>query len=411
MPSTHDGASDAGKLLRKAGVVALIGVGIALGIGAYHFILKAPDGSAFAQREPEPARPHEQGHPHEPSHQHVPYLVRTGERISIPRGSPLRDKLTIQAVGEKEIRQRLVLPAVVEADPARLVKILPPLTGRITSLKVQLGGRVEAGQELAVVDSPDLAAAYADYERAKVLLALALKNRDRQRELAKFGGAALRDQQQAETDYITAEVEHRRAEERLRQIGVDADTTNKSRTVTIKSPIAGSVIDLAVAPGAFWNDTTAALMTIADLSTVWVTANVPEKDTALITKGQAVHVAFTAYPGQDAKGDVLFISDVLDPDTRRTKVRIAFKNPDLRLKPNMFANVSFLSPMQVRPIIPTGALVFKDDRDRVFVEVEPWIFESRPVEISYQEGDQAVIAAGLKKGERVVVKGGVLLND
>ena len=96
--------------------------------------------------------------------------------------------------------------------------------------------------------------------------------------------------------------------------------------------MAGSVIDLAVAPGAYWNDATAALMTVADLSTVWVTASVPEKDTALVAKGQPVDVAFAAYPGEVFKGEVLFVSDVLDPDTRRTKVRIAFANPDTRLQ-------------------------------------------------------------------------------
>jgi multidrug efflux pump subunit AcrA (membrane-fusion protein) len=131
-----------------------------------------------------------------------------------------------------------------------------------------------------------------DFERAKVLLALALKNRDRQRELAKFGGAALRDQQQAETDYITAEVEQQRASERLRQIGVEPQTTSKSRTVTITSPIAGSVIELAVAPGAYWNDANAPLMTIADQH--GGVTGCSQKDTP-DAKGQPVDVA-SAYP-------------------------------------------------------------------------------------------------------------------
>src|SRR5258708_6138971 len=188
----------------------------------------------------------------------APNLIKKGGRIEIPDGSPLRDKLTIGAIGQKETKRNLVLPAVVEAAPARLVKVLPPLAGRVTQLKVQLGEEVVRGQPLAVLDSPDLATAYADYDRAKVLLVLALRNRDRLRDLAKSGGAALREQQQTETDYVTAEVENQRAEARLRQIGVDPDTTsgtiNKSRTVTILAPISGSVIDLAVAPGALWND-------------------------------------------------------------------------------------------------------------------------------------------------------------
>src|SRR5436190_3696023 len=400
-------------LPHAARTLALILIGSALGIGTYQFIQTSTGEPAQGQPTAthEHPQPHEPAHANEPAHQHVPYLIRNGERITVPENSPLRGKLTIAEVGEKEIQHKLVLPAVVEADPARLVKILPPLAGRITSLKVQLGERIEAGQQLAILDSPDLAAARADYDRAKALLELALKNRDRQRALTRAGGGALKDQLQAETDYVAAEVEDKRAEERLRQIGTEAETSNNTRTVTITSPIAGSVIDLAVAPGAYWNDTTAALMTVADLKTVWVTANVPEKDTALVTKGQPVSVAFTAYPGRDQNGEVLFVSDVLDPDTRRTKVRIAFPNPDLRLKPNMFAIVTFFAPARVMPIVPTTALILKNEGDRVFVEVAPWTFEARPVAIDFQEGEQAIVASGLKAGERVVVKGGVLLND
>ncbi len=341
----------------------------------------------------------------------VPHLIREEGRITIPQDSALRSKLTVDAVGEKEIQRSLVLPAVVEADPARLAKILPPLAGRITQLKVQLGERVELGQPLAVLDSPDLAAAYADYDKGKVLLDLATKNRDRLRGLTKIGGAPLKEQQQAETDYVTAAAEFQRADARLKQVGVDPETTNKSRTVTVSAPMPGSVIDLAAAPGAYWNDATAALMTVADLSSVWVTANVPEKDTALISKGQAVEVVFGAYPNEVFKGQVLFVSDVLDPDTRRTKVRINFRNPDIRLKPNMFANVTFLTPMQTVAVVPTTALVLKNDANQVYVEVEPWTFEARVVELSFQQGNEAIVKSGVKAGERVVVKGGVLLND
>jgi cobalt-zinc-cadmium efflux system membrane fusion protein len=264
-------------------------------------------------------------------------LMRSGEAITVPEGSGFRDRLVIAPVAEKDISRELVLPAVVEADPAHLIKVAPPLAGRITQLKVTLGERVKAGQPLVVIDSPDLAQAYSDYDRAKALLALALKNRDRQRGMVKFGGAAEKDMQQAETDYITAEAEDQRATTHLKQIGVDPDAANKSHTVTVVAPMDGSVIDLAVAPGQYWNDATAALMTIADLSSVWVTASVPEKDIRLISTGQAVEVGFAAYPGVVLKGTVLFVSDVLDADTRRTKVRIAFDNSDRRLRPGMFA--------------------------------------------------------------------------
>ena len=108
---------------------------------------------------------------------------------------------------------------------------------------------------------------------------------------------------------------------------------------------------------------------------------------------------------------VLFVSDVLDSDTRRTKVRISFRNPGMRLKPNMFANVTFFTPKETMPVVPTTALILKNDGDRVFVEVAPWTFEPRAVEISSQQGKDALVKTGVKAGERVVVKGGVLLND
>jgi cobalt-zinc-cadmium efflux system membrane fusion protein len=338
-------------------------------------------------------------------------LVRSGEQVTVPENSPVRGALTIAPVAIKDIRRDLVLPAVVEADPARLIKVLPPLSGRVMHLNVQLGERVMANQPLLVLDSADLAQAYADYDRAKVQVTLTRENRDRQRGLAKIGGAAEKDLQQAETDYASAVAEQRRAEARLKQIGVDPESKTPSRDVTVSAPMAGSIIDLQVAPGAYWNDTTAAMMTIADLNTVWVTASVPEANTTLVAKGQPVNVTLPAYPGEVLQGTVLFVSDVVDTDTRRTKVRIAFPNPGTRLRPGMFANVTFFAPSERVAVVPTSALVLKDDLNQVYVQTAPWTFEARTVDLGYQQNDQVILKSGVKPGERIVVKGGVLLGD
>jgi membrane fusion protein, heavy metal efflux system len=338
-------------------------------------------------------------------------VERVGNRIVVPEGSPVRSKLTIGPVAEQELQRKLVLPAIVEADPARTVKVLPPVTGRVTDLMVQLGERVVQGQELAVIDSGDLAQAYADIEKAKSVVTLTRKALDRQLGLEKASAAAVKDREQAQSDHGQAVAELERAESRLRAIGVPADQKPESRLLTLKAPAAGSVIDLQVARGAFLNDPTAAIMTIANLGTVWVTANVPENDTARVTKGQDVAVVLPAYPGEVFAGKVLFVSDILDADTRRTKVRIAFANPDLRLKPNMFAEATFLAPREKAAVVPTQALILKNETDQVFVEVAPWTYEARPVELGFQQGDRAVIARGLKPGQRVVTRGGVLLND
>jgi len=341
----------------------------------------------------------------------VPNLVRDGSRVTVPEGSPLRGKLTIGTVAQQQIERKLQLPAIVEADPARTVKVLTPVAGRLIDLKVQLGERVEHGQELAVIDSSDLAQAYADEDKARSAVKMTKQTLDRAVALEKYSAGSVKDRQQAENDHAQAQAEFARAQSRLRAIGVSADPKEAGRVLSLKAPVSGSVIDLQAARGAYLNDPTAAMMTIANLAEVWVTANVPENDAALVMQDQSVDVVFTAYPSEVFKGQVLFVSDILDPDTRRIRVRIAFQNPDMRLKPNMFANATFMTPKQTAPIVPTSALVLRNETDQVFVEVAPWTFEARAVEIEFQQGDQAVITHGLKAGERVVVKGAVLLND
>jgi len=341
----------------------------------------------------------------------VPNLVRDGSRVTVPEGSPLRGKLTIGTVAQQQIERKLQLPAIVEADPARTVKVLTPVAGRLIDLKVQLGERVEHGQELAVIDSSDLAQAYADEDKARSAVKMTKQTLDRAVALEKYSAGSVKDRQQAENDHAQAQAEFARAQSRLRAIGVSADPKEAGRVLSLKAPVSGSVIDLQAARGAYLNDPTAAMMTIANLAEVWVTANVPENDAALVMQDQSVDVIFTAYPSEVFKGQVLFVSDILDPDTRRIRVRIAFQNPDMRLKPNMFANATFMTPKQTAPIVPTSALVLRNETDQVFVEVAPWTFEARAVEIEFQQGDQAVITHGLKAGERVVVKGAVLLND
>jgi cobalt-zinc-cadmium efflux system membrane fusion protein len=336
---------------------------------------------------------------------------RVGDRIVVPDTSPLRTRLAVEAPTMKEVARTLVLPAVVEADPSRTVKVMPPVTGRVIELKVQLGGRVLQGQELAVIDSGDLAQVYADIEKARSTLTLTKKALDRQVSLEKAGGTAIKDREQAQSDYAQAVAELERAESRLRAMGVPADQKEQSRLLSVKAPVSGSVIDLQVAPGAFLNDATAAIMTIANLETIWVTANVPEKDTAFVSTDQPVSVTFPAYPDMAFDGKVLFVSDVLETDTRRTKVRIAFDNPNRALKPGMFANAKFSAPSVLRLIVPTSALLMSNDRTSLFVEVAPWTFERRDVETEYEEGNTAIIRSNLKPGERVIVKGGVVLND
>ena len=340
-----------------------------------------------------------------------PHFILKGERIVIPESSPLRSRLNVQPVAVKSTPQDLQLPAIVEADPARTVNILPPLAGRVVRLNVRLGDHVVKNQPLAVIDSSDLAQAYADDDKARSLLDHAKRTLDRARSVHEAGGGPLKDLEQAESDYAQAEAEFNRAEDRLRGIGVQPMPHGKSRLLTIIAPITGTVTTLTTASGAFANDATASLLTISNLDSVWVTAMVPETDLATIAAGQNVDVTLSAYPGQVFYGKVSFVSNVVEPDTRRTKVRIAFANPQCKFKPNMFATASFKIPQKSAVYVPNSALLMDNDSTTVLVEVAPWTFTKRRVLPGYGEGDSTRIDQGLAQGERVVVKGGVLLHD
>jgi membrane fusion protein, heavy metal efflux system len=338
-------------------------------------------------------------------------MTRQGERILVPEGSALRSRLTVIAAQTQQIVPKLVLPGVVESNPARTAAVLPALGGRVHELKVGLGERVVRGQLLAVIDSPDLSQAYDDNDKAADAFRLAEKALGRQKEQSKIGTVSDQDLDQAKSNFAQAQAEYLRTQAHLKTLEVPADATPASRRLSVLAPVAGSITSLAVTPGTMINDTTQSIMTIADLSTVWVTAMVPEKDVRDVAKNQDAEVSLAAYPGRVLHGKVLFVSDVIEPDSRRNKVRIAFANADYSLKPNMFATVTMLAAEQSRIVLPASALLMNTDRTTVFVAVAPWTFERRTVDPELEEGNSVAIRSGINPGDQVVVKGGILLND
>jgi cobalt-zinc-cadmium efflux system membrane fusion protein len=338
-----------------------------------------------------------------------PHVISDHGVLRIPEKSPLRSELVVQPVQMREMPHAMVFPATVEADPAHQANVLPSVTGKVVELKVGLGDHVSRGQLLAVIDSGDLAQAYADADKARDALDLAKKNLDRTRGVQQAGGNAVKDLQAAQSAYNQALAESSRAQTRLAALGGAGSQAAKS--MQVMAPASGYVTALSVSPGMYVNDATAAMMSIANLDTVWITANVPESEVGKVAKGQQVDATLSAYPNEVLHGQVSFVSPVLQSDTRRSQVRVAVANPDGRLKPNMFASASFQIPQPPQVIVPETALLMNNDNISVFVEVSPWAFERRTVELSYSETEGARVTKGLKAGDRVIVRGGVLLND
>lgn len=337
-------------------------------------------------------------------------LRHEGERIVVPEHSPLRRTLAIAAVGSETLTAPFSLPASVEADPARLVAVMPPLAGRIVSMNKRLGDPVQAGDILFTLDSADYAQAQSDVQKAKASLELARKNLERQRKLDSDQLAATRDVEQASNDFEQAASELGRAQARLAQLGAKSGGTD-GHLLAVRSPISGRVVDLAAAVGGYWNDANAAVMTVADLSSVFVTASAQEKDLPHVQVGQEVVVTLDAYPERPMTGKVRYVGEMLDADTRTAKVRMVFDNAAGQLKPGMFAIANFRGQTHQGVTIPLTAVVQTGFYSRTFVEVAPWQFVPRVLTLGTQDNDRVEILSGLKPGERVVVKEGVLFND
>jgi len=349
------------------------------------------------------------GHHH--SEEAPPLVIRQGAKLLVPENSPLRARLSVSPAQTELAGARLELPGVVESDPARTAEVLPPLGGRVLELKVALGDRVERGQVLALIDSPDLAQAYDDNDKAADSEALTGKNLQRQEGQFKIGAASEEDLDQARSDHAQAVAEYERTKAHLRAIGASSDAKDRGRQLAVTAPLSGSITSLSTTPGSLINDPTQPIMAIADLSTIWVTALVPEKDIGAVHKGEEAEVTLAAYPDQTLKGKVLFVSDVVEPDSRRDKLRIAIANAQYLLKPNMFATVTLIGSADSHVVLPTSALLMNNDRTSVFVATAPWTFERRTVRTQLEEGSTVTISSGVSAGEQVVVKGGILLND
>lgn len=350
------------------------------------------------------------GHPSETGTAPASAVVRKGAALSVPAASPLRQSLQLATVEEHDVARAIPVPAVVEADPARLVRVVPPVSGRIGQLFKHLGDTVKAGDALFTMDSADVAAAYSDNGKAQAGLTLARHNLERQKELRAADISARKDLEQAESDYAQALSESERSKSRLAQLGAGSGAGG-GRLYTLRSPLSGHVIELNGGQGGFWNDTNAPVMVVADLSTVWLSASVQEKDLSAVFAGQTADIELNAYPGEHIAGKVGYVSEVLDADTRTVKVRVAVDNRNGRLKPGMFARVTFSAAPHRGVVVPTSALVQNGTQTQVYVETAAWTFEARTVTTGIHSGDQVEIASGLKAGARIVAKEGVLLND
>jgi cobalt-zinc-cadmium efflux system membrane fusion protein len=298
-----------------------------------------------------------------------------------------------------------------------------PLPGKIVNVFVHLGDSVKQGEPLLTLESPDADAAVSTMTQQQAAVAQAQsavlkaqKDYDRTRDLREHKAIAEKEVLNAESALAQAnagleqaQASARQAKGRLELLGLKAGGFGQQ--LTVRAPISGKVLELGVVPGEFRNDTNAQLMTIADLSTVWVASDVPESDIRFIEPGERLDVDLTAYPGEIFRARVMRIADTVDPITRTVKVRAELANPGGRLRPEMFGRVRHVHSVQRLPVVPAGAVVQGDGQNLVYREVSNGVFEQTAVTTGNRVGDMIGIVSGLEPGQRVVTDGVMLLKS
>ena len=349
----------------------------------------------------------------------------TDGAVIVPPDSPQAVQLKIEPVGVRDLPvDEVTAPGRVGIDPHRSSRLLLPVAGRVVAVLAKVGDAVEQGQPVLTVDSPDADAAIAaalQAEAAQRQAQAALNKSDadlaRTTELYEHHAVAQKDllgaqndQAQARAALETARAALQQARRKLELLELKLPGEPR-QIVRVRAPINGKVLEVNVAPGEYRNDTGTPLMTIADLSRVWIASDVPESAIRLIHVGERVTITMVAYPAEEFEGRVARIADVLDPQTRTVKVYVDMANPGGRFRPEMFVTIRHAGSSRATPVLPVGAVVQEYGRPIVFLERAPGHYERRDVVLGPRAGAVMPVVSGVRAGERVVVDGGVLLKD
>ena len=355
-------------------------------------------------------------------------LAAACSRAPDPQAAPTPAAETVTEITPKIVSPQVESRAAtlqttgkVQFNEDALVRVHAPATGRVLEVFARPGDFVETGARLLVLDSADLGSAKADYakavadvERAEAALRLA-------RELLQVNAVAAKEVREADNDARKAAAERERAAARLRTLGVTperladiAARADASTTITLTASRSGVVVERNVTPGQVvsygQSDTPLSLFVVADLSTVWVVADVYEPDVARLRRGQPMVVTLRCCPGERYEGTVGYIGDAVDKETRTVKVRAVVPNRGRPLKAEMFVNVTVTTGTEQMVTIPQSAVHREGQTTFVLLVKNDGQRERRVVRLGADLGERIEVVSGVGVNDRLVGTGSILLK-
>ncbi len=309
------------------------------------------------------------------------------------------------------------VPGRIEANERLVTRIGASVTGRVTEVLAEVGARVQAGQVLARVSSPELTHAQLAYLRAHSATAQAERAVERARLLIQADVIGAAELQRREAELSIARAELRAAADQLQLLGVSGSYIERLRDkgqlnsyAGITANRSGVVIERTVSQGQVAQPGDP-LFTVADLSRVWVVGALPEQDAAAVKLGQQVEITVPALGERRFSGKVVFVSDTISPDTRSLTVRTEVDNADRALKPQMLATLRLIGQAREQLAVPEAAVVRENDRDHLFVQSAAGQFRLVPVELGAASRGLRPLLKGPAAGTPVVVEGAFHLNN
>jgi cobalt-zinc-cadmium efflux system membrane fusion protein len=321
-----------------------------------------------------------------------------------------RSKIHLVAVTPTTFEPSIETTGTVAFNGDRSTQVLSPVSGPVTRLYVEVGTAVSRGAPLAAVSSPDFAAAIAAYRKAEATYRNLQRIADQDEQLFKTDAIARRELEAAQTDAASAAADRDAAAEQLRSLGVNPSSSSQAGVQAIvRAPISGVVVERLITPGQLLQAGATPAFTIADLSTVWINANVFEADLPNIRAGEAatIQTGSLTFPGR-----VDYVAALVDPSSRATSVRIAAQNRGGMLKKDMYVRVTIHSNNKQSGIVVPGAAVLRDDENLpfVFVAAPDNTYNRRRITLGAHVGDGYQVQSGLNPGDKVVAEGALFLQ-
>jgi cobalt-zinc-cadmium efflux system membrane fusion protein len=321
------------------------------------------------------------------------------------------ERFPVVKAGESLQAPSLTVTGVVSPDVSRTVPVISLASGRVVEIRARLGDTVQKGQVLLRVQSPDIAAAFADFRKATADEVLVRKQFDRAQILYDKGAISLNDFQVAEDAESKARVDLETALEHLHVLGVDKDSP--SPVVDIKAPVSGVITDQQVTSASGVQGLSGANpFTISDLSHVWILCDVYENDLANVHVGEIADIRLVAYPEKALTGRINNIGPILDPTIRTAKVRVEVANPSALMRVGMFVNATFHGQKKERlATVPASAILHLHDRDWVYVPAGDKKFRRVEVKAGSTLPDKIqLVLSGIEPGQPVVLNALVMQN-